>query len=139
MLDGAARAFHLYGPTRDSTDMLPGLVDLPDDVRAGDYIEFTEPGAYSLTGRTRFNGHYSDTIVSIRAGTPAAASRYACGMACIRAGIPMVEISWQDFEKVELCVGTIVSAEPFPEARRPASRRRTARGSPEGIREPGHG
>jgi tRNA-binding protein len=32
----------------------------------------------------------------------------------------MAEISWSDFERVELRVGTIVSAEPFPEARVPA-------------------
>ena len=33
----------------------------------------------------------------------------------------MVEtISWSDFEKVELRVGRVVSAEPFPEARNPA-------------------
>lgn len=32
----------------------------------------------------------------------------------------MLEISWQDFEKVELQVGTILLAEEFPEARRPA-------------------
>ncbi len=32
----------------------------------------------------------------------------------------MEEITWQDFERVELRVGTVVSAEPFPEARVPA-------------------
>lgn len=32
----------------------------------------------------------------------------------------MKEISWQEFEQVELRVGTIVSAEEFPEARKPA-------------------
>ncbi len=29
-------------------------------------------------------------------------------------------ISWEDFEKVELRVGRVVSARPFPEARKPA-------------------
>ncbi|HEX9853525.1 MAG TPA: tRNA-binding protein [Woeseiaceae bacterium] len=32
----------------------------------------------------------------------------------------MAQISWQDFEKVELCVGTVVAAEDFPQARKPA-------------------
>ena len=32
----------------------------------------------------------------------------------------MKTISWQDFEKVELRVGTILSVDEFPEARQPA-------------------
>ena len=35
-------------------------------------------------------------------------------------GAKMQTISWQDFEMVELRVGTLVRVEPFPEARRPA-------------------
>jgi len=46
---------------------LPGAVGLPEDIRAGDYIEFSGIGAYSLSGRSNFNGHFSDTIVTIAA------------------------------------------------------------------------
>jgi ornithine decarboxylase len=69
-LQGALRSYKLYGPTCDGSDMLPGQVDLPADMRPGDYLEFGRIGAYSLSGRTNFNGHYSDTVVTIEAGTP---------------------------------------------------------------------
>jgi tRNA-binding protein len=32
----------------------------------------------------------------------------------------MSEISWQDFQRVEIRVGRVLSAEPFPQARKPA-------------------
>ncbi|ROR35021.1 tRNA-binding protein [Inmirania thermothiophila] len=34
----------------------------------------------------------------------------------------METITWEDFRRVELRAGTVVRAEPFPEARRPAYR-----------------
>jgi len=64
-LEGEAVSCRLYGPTCDASDVLPGEVDLPADLRAGDYLEFGQIGAYSLSGRTRFNGHYSDRVVHI--------------------------------------------------------------------------
>jgi ornithine decarboxylase len=67
---GALASFRLFGPTCDSSDAMPGAVDLPADVRAGDHLEFGRIGAYSLTGRTNFNGHYSEDIVTITGDTP---------------------------------------------------------------------
>jgi len=64
-LAGPMEPFLLYGPTCDSSDVLPATVDLPADIRAGDHIEFGSVGAYSLGGRTDFNGFYSDRVVMI--------------------------------------------------------------------------
>ena len=65
LLDGRQEPFRLYGPTCDASDILPGEVELPADIRTGDHVEFGQIGAYSLSGRTRFNGLYSDRIVRI--------------------------------------------------------------------------
>jgi len=40
-------------------------VNLPSDIRVGDYIEFGSIGAYSLSGRTDFNGFHSQSVVNI--------------------------------------------------------------------------
>lgn len=64
-LEGPSENFTLYGPTCDSSDELPGRVELPAGIRPGDRLEFGNIGAYSLSGRTRFNGHYSDCIIEI--------------------------------------------------------------------------
>lgn len=65
LLTGETRAFKVSGPTCDSTDTLPGLVPLQADIQAGDYLEFGNIGAYSIGGRTDYNGFYSDQIVTI--------------------------------------------------------------------------
>ena len=63
--EGKLLPFTIFGPTCDSEDELPGKVDLPEDIRAGDHLEFGGLGAYSLSGRTNFNGRFSDHIVMI--------------------------------------------------------------------------
>ena len=64
-LEGKTRSFQLLGPSCDSDDKLSGMVDLPEDIAVGDYIEFGAIGAYSLSGRSDFNGFYSDIVVNI--------------------------------------------------------------------------
>ncbi len=64
-LEGKTRPFQLLGPTCDSDDKLPAMINLPEDIAVGDYIEFGAIGAYSLSGRSDFNGFYSNIVVNI--------------------------------------------------------------------------
>lgn len=59
------KPFTVFGPTCDSSDVLPYPVELPEDVREGDWIEFGQLGAYSNAMRTNFNGFYPDTFVTV--------------------------------------------------------------------------
>ena len=46
----------------------------------------------------------------------------------------MNDLTWQEFERVELRVGTVVGAEPFPEARKPAFKLTIDFGNEVGVR-----
>ena len=56
ILLGKTRVYRVFGPTCDSSDVLPEPLEMPADIRVGDYIEFGSIGAYSISGRTNFNG-----------------------------------------------------------------------------------
>ena len=62
---GRVVPFKAFGPTCDTLDVLHYLIDLPETIAAGDWIEFQKLGAYSCSLRTHFNGFYPDTFVEI--------------------------------------------------------------------------
>jgi tRNA-binding protein len=48
-------------------------------------------------------------------------------------GVDVADLTWEEFQKIELRVGTIVSATEFPEARKPAYKLRVDFGDEAGI------
>ena len=70
--------FSFYGPTCDDMDHMVGPFMLPDDVKAGDYIEIGMLGAYGCAMRTGFNGFSSETLVTI--GNEPMATMYEDGI-----------------------------------------------------------
>jgi len=63
--DEKTRAFSVSGPTCDSLDLFPAKLELPADLKVGDWIEFGLAGAYTNSMSSRFNGLYSEQWVSI--------------------------------------------------------------------------
>jgi ornithine decarboxylase len=59
-------AFTVFGPTCDPSDRLPRKLELPADLRAGDYLEFDLVGAYGSATATTFNGFDSQHYVNVR-------------------------------------------------------------------------
>lgn len=55
----ATAEYSFYGPTCDDMDHMAGPFVLPEDVKAGDYIEIGMLGAYGSAMRTKFNGYGS--------------------------------------------------------------------------------
>lgn len=71
--DHETAAFDLFGPTCDSIDSMPGPHDLPADIRAGDWLEVGQMGAYSNALRTGFNGFGTERVVLLEDEGPAVA------------------------------------------------------------------
>lgn len=59
--------FRFAGPTCDSIDMMEGPFYLPEDIKAGDWIEIGQTGAYSIAMRSNFNGFgHADQLLLLK-------------------------------------------------------------------------
>ncbi|MGF7205562.1 ornithine decarboxylase [Skermanella aerolata] len=59
------QGFAFYGPTCDSADHMAGPFMLPADIRAGDWIELGQLGAYGSCLRTAFNGFDNARLIDV--------------------------------------------------------------------------
>ena len=58
-------SYEVFGATCDGNDVLPGKLELPNDIREGDWIEFGNMGAYSSALSSGFNGFGVEALVSL--------------------------------------------------------------------------
>ncbi|MBP2227283.1 ornithine decarboxylase [Azospirillum agricola] len=65
MTDAGGVEFSFYGPTCDSADRMNGPFLLPADIKAGDWIELGQLGAYGSCLRTAFNGFDQAKVVEV--------------------------------------------------------------------------
>lgn len=65
VVEGPVKAWKVFGPTCDPLDVLPNRLDLPADLRDGDFIEFGTLGAYGIATSTRFNGYGDHPVVQV--------------------------------------------------------------------------
>ncbi|KAF8150621.1 ornithine decarboxylase [Crassisporium funariophilum] len=54
--DGEKEPASIWGPTLDSVDCVNPWVSVPSALRVGDWLGFSEMGAYTLSATTNFNG-----------------------------------------------------------------------------------
>jgi ornithine decarboxylase len=57
--------FVAHGPTCDASDVFAAKLELPANVREGDWVEIGEAGAYSSALATRFNGFGVDCFAEV--------------------------------------------------------------------------
>jgi ornithine decarboxylase len=65
-IDSPRVPYTVFGPTCDPSDRLPRALDLPSDLRPGDYLEFGLAGAYGSATATTFNGFESLHYVNVK-------------------------------------------------------------------------
>jgi ornithine decarboxylase len=64
-VSGPVKNWKVFGPTCDPMDVLPHRLDLPADLKDGDFVEFGTLGAYGISTLTRFNGYGVHDIVAV--------------------------------------------------------------------------
>jgi ornithine decarboxylase len=65
VLTGRTKPWKVFGPTCDPLDVLPARLDLPEDIRDEDYIEFGTLGAYGIATSTLFNGYGDHAVIPV--------------------------------------------------------------------------